>query len=391
MGAGAWLGLVVCVVGGGAACLAWARRLGIVVPMAAGLAAQGLLTIGLYVAIGLWAPDAQAYDDLGQEFAAFWKGGPDPAAVGEGKEAFPIMLGAVYYVVGHAPAIGLSFNWVGHGLLIAALAAVAQRLDLPVRLTAWVAALFPALLFWSSFLLRETITWLLMALFLYALVGLARRIGKADLALMVASLAALLWFRGTAAIILAGVGMATLVLTSKRRTFLPRLGVAALALLVLSPRLATLLVGYTTVSDIEAKRSDLSTADTGFSGGGGAEGGEPAGLVDSVLRVSFGPYPWEWLDVGLPFGFDAATWLVVLALTVVGWWRSPRRVELLLVLLPAFALLGALMITSGNYGTMQRLRVQSSVLMIPVAAAGWAVLVERVRTRRGPVESTSSG
>ncbi len=394
MGITAGLALAVCIGAGGAATMLWARRLDVVMPAAVGLAAQGVITVGLYFAVGLWAPDAGAYDDLGQQFAAYWGGGPSPAEVGEGKEAFPLMLGAVYFVVGHAPGIGLAMNWVSHGLLVTSLASLADRFDLPVRQTAWAVALFPPALFWSAFLLRESITWLLMAAFLYALAGLARKVAKRDVAIMVVSLAALLWFRGTAAIILAGVGMTVLVLTAKRRTLLPRFGLAALALLVLSPRLAGLLAGYTSVDDIEAKRSDLTNAGTAFGSDGSdaatAEGGVATSLVDSVLRVAFGPYPWEWADLGGPFALDAVLWLTILGLAVLGWWRSSNRLELLLIILPALALSGALMLTSGNYGTMQRLRVQTSVLLIPVATAGWTALSARVRTRRTSVEERAA-
>lgn len=383
MGVAGWCGLVACVVVGSAASLRIARRLDVVLPTVVGMAVQGALAVALFLGIGLWAPDAGAYDELGRQFAAYWGGGPPPDAVGEGKEAFPVMLGAVYYVVGHAPAIGLAFNWVAHGLLVVVLAGLAARADLPVRLTAWAVALFPPALFWSSLLLREAISWLLMALFLYALVGLARRVTVRDLATMALSLGALLWFRGTAAVVLAGVGMAVLVLTARRDTFLPRAGAAALALLVLSPRLAALLVGYTSVSDIEAKRSDLSNADTGFTAPEAtADTSVASGLVDSVLRVAFGPYPWEWPSIGAPFAFDAVVWLTVIGLSLGGWWRSQRRADLLLVLLPALALSGALMLTSGNYGTMQRLRAQTSVLMLPVAAAGLALILAKVHSRR---------
>jgi hypothetical protein len=51
------------------------------------------------------------------------------------------------------------------------------------------------------------------------------------------------------------------------------------------------------------------------------------------------------------------------------------------------------MLTSGNYGTMQRLRAQSSVLMLPVAAAGLALVLGQVQRRRGrtrPVEQRQS-
>ena len=77
MGIEAWLALVVCIVAGGAATLGLARREGVVLPAVAGLAAQGVLTVGLFAAVGLWAPDAGAYDELGRQFAAHW-GGPVP-------------------------------------------------------------------------------------------------------------------------------------------------------------------------------------------------------------------------------------------------------------------------------------------------------------------------
>ena len=224
MGPAAVLALVVCLALGSFATLVWARRVGVVRPAVVGLAAQGGVTIGLYAMVGLWMPDAIVYDQIGQEFAAYWGGGAEPSAVSNGKEAFPAMPGAVYFVVGPAHAIGLALNWASHGLLVPALATLARRLDLPPRPTAWIAALFPPVLFWSAFLLRESITWLVMAVFMLAVAGLARRINLCDVVVMVAALVALMWFRGSGAIILAGVSMVMLIVTASRRTVLPRLG-----------------------------------------------------------------------------------------------------------------------------------------------------------------------
>jgi len=393
MGLTAWLALALCILTGAAATLAWARRLDVVLPAAVALVVQGVLAIGLYLAVGLWAPDATLYDDLAREVAAHLGGGPPPSAMGEGKEAFPNLLGVVYYVVGAAPAIGLALNWAAHGLLVTTLAGVAKRTGLPVVRTAWLAALLPPALFWSSFLLRESISWLLMALFIFALVGLARRITLSDVILVATSLVALLWFRGTAAIILGAVGMAVLVASARRTPILLRLGVALGALLVLAPRLADLLAGYTTIGDLGAKRSLLSSAadTTSFGGETAEQAGQASSFVDSILRVAVGPYPWEWPTLGAPFALDALVWWAVIALTAVGWWKAPNRVVLLLIVLPALAISVALMLTSGNYGTMQRLRVQTSVLLLPVVAAGWLVVETRARrlieARRSPAHT----
>lgn len=377
----AWLALLGVLVAGGLATLTWARRTEVTPPVAAGLMLQGAITVALYLVLGLWAPDAEVYDRIGLEFAASWRGGPPPSLVTDGKEAFPLLLGAVYYTVGHAPAIGLAINWVAHGLLIVTMATLARRAALPVRPTAWIVALAPPVLLWSSLLLRETITWLLMALFLHALLGIARRLNLRDAVLMVLTLVSLMWFRGTAAIVMAGAGMAAMVLTANRRAILPRLGIVALAVAVLAPRLGALLVGYTSIAGIEEKRDILTgTADTSFDPIGGD--GVVARMLDSAARVAFGPYPWEWLNVGAPLAFDAVVWLTIIGLAALGWWRAPNRRELLLLVLPALALTAALMITSGNYGTMQRLRVQTSVLLVPLAAAGLVLVVAGVRARR---------
>ena len=91
MGMQAWLALIVFVVAGGCGdsrvgSPGRRRPSGVVV----GLAAQGVLAVGLYLAVGLSAPDAGASTRLGRQFASYWGGGPVPAEVGEGKEAFPL-------------------------------------------------------------------------------------------------------------------------------------------------------------------------------------------------------------------------------------------------------------------------------------------------------------
>ena len=107
----------------------------------------------------------------------------------------------------------------------------------------------------------------------------------------------------------------------------------------------------------------------------------PTSLVGSVLRCRSAPIPGSGRPQA-PFALDAVLWLTILGFAVLGWWRAPNRLELLLVVLPALALTGALMLTSGNYGTMQRLRVQTSVLLIPVAAGGLSLVTARWRVWR---------
>ena len=191
---------------------------------------------------------------------------------------------------------------------------------------------------------------------------------------MSASLAALLWFRGTAAIILGGVGMIVLVLSARRSTFLPRLGVASLALLVVSPRLADLLGGYL-ASGTWAPSGRTSTQhrrhDLVRRGRRRTRPAETSSFVDSILRVALGPYPWEWPTLGAPFAFDGVVWWAVIALTAV------RLVE---GLEPGGAAAGRASCAGHQRRAdahQRQLRhhaaaaVQTSVLLLPVVAAGW--------------------
>ena len=259
-------------------------------PAIVGLAVQGAVTVGLYVVAGLWAPDAVVYDQIGQ-FAAYWGGGPAPSVVAEGKEAFPLMLGAVYRVVGQAPSIGLAMNWAATDSLSqwrswrgARFAGRPQRGSSPL----------PRLPLWSALLLRETITWLLMAPSCMPWSAWLGGSTVGDLAILIAALAALMWFRGTAAIVLAAAGMLALIVTANRRTVGPRIGVAGLALWSWR-RDSRQSSPATPPSMTSRKTPDLAdTADTRF-GPAGAGGTRPGWrgdvLVESAVRVTLGPYP----------------------------------------------------------------------------------------------------
>lgn len=425
MGIMEFVGALLCAGGGGAIAWIGARRIGVTVPLVAGMATQAVVTLSLFAIVGLWAPDAITYDQIGRELAGFWQGGPVPTTqIGDGKEGFPAMLGGIYFVFGAHPSGGLALNWAAHALLIVTVAATAKRLDLPVVRSAWIAALLPPALLWSGLLLREALTWLLLALITFGLVSYARSTLRHQYflygAVFVGSVVSLTWIRGTAAIIVGIGGVAVLLLTSRRRDFVARVLLSLVLVALLTPRFGELVGGYlpndepsASVATPGATATEPGTDDANSPGEGldgdssvGQEASESVGqeasedrlaaIRDSLARdsttsfgqiqtsnglaaaaatgsrVLLGPFPWEWQRVGVPLAVDGLLWLGLLAGAVAGTWRSRTRLRLvLLVLVPAGLLLGALVVTSGNYGTMQRLRVQSAVLLIPLAAAGY--------------------
>ena len=370
-----------------------ARRLGLVRPVAVGLAVQALTTIGLFVTLGLWAPDAVKYHAMGQEIAAHLHGGPAPViAVGAGKDGFPNLLGGLYWAFGPHAVIGLAVNWVAHGALVVVLSSAAHRIALPARRTAWLVALFPPLLLWSGLLLRESLAWLLIAI---TVLGISIFVNATDrkqhllgTSYAVGGLLALTVIRGSAAIIIWVALALALTANTQRTKWLQHILLLLAMFAVITPQLVPIVGKYLpdntdSIVSIQSDREESQSptndaltqtrealsreASTGFAG---PDSEDPASMLSTASRIVAGPFPSEWNRVGLPFIADSILWLCVLSAAGIGAWRRRKKWrQLLILVIPALLLTGALATTSGNYGTMQRLRLQTTILLIPIAAA----------------------
>lgn len=368
--------------------LAWRTRLGseIRVPMVVGYLARMAAAAAVYLRLGLYAPDSIYYDSVAQQIVATWRGGADLPPIGAGKEAFPFMLAAVYWLFGHIPFAVIVLNATVSAVVVMVVSATAARISGRQRTVAWLAATYPPLVLWGSLLMREAVTYLLLALSLWAVVGLWKKTSdRRAWAVLLISLVLLLGFRGSAATIVGAASIIALVLRSKR-IWVIGAGIVAAGALVAG---GAWFFGPDHLADSRMQLSGEAT--TGFLpsqppadpiGPGpsidpvGADPSiDPVGMGRSILqvlpRVALGPYPWEWSRVGIPLALDAVCWLVVLVAVGHGWARVRPRAVASVLLIPAAALFMALVITSGNYGTMQRLRVQVAVAVLPLASMTW--------------------
>ena len=123
--------------------------------------------------------------------------------------------------------------------------------------------------------------------------------------------------------------------------------------------------------DIDESRDVLSASSTAWP--------SDSTFVEVLPRVALGPFAWETTFLPLPLMVDALAWFLLVTLTVVGVVVMKRRSFSLLLILPAVALLVSLVVTSGNYGTMQRLRLQAAIFLIPLAGQGVSWLIGRIR------------
>lgn len=355
---------------------AWVgHRSGVLLPVLAAYGAHVLVAVVLYGLRGIGDKDARLYDTAANQLMAYWTGeATNHPNFTVGKEGWPVLLAGMYRVTTNSPVLGLLVNACACGLLVAVLAATARRLELPVRRTAWMVTLLPPVLFWGSQLLREPLAWLLTACVAYAVAGLTKRDSLPDWATFVLSVGALLWVRGSLAVIAAGAGVLAILIARRASSAFIVGGTVGLVALAgpLTARLEAV-TGGLTIEQINQNQEALSrTADT--SGFAVAEYGSFTDLVLGLPlllpRSLLGPYPWEWPSLNPLFALDAVIWLLLLFYAWRGWRRSTDRRRLLSLVIPAAALVAALAISSGNYGTLQRLRLQAAVLLVPVAAAG---------------------
>ena len=329
--------------------------------------------------------DAVTYDQGARAIVAHWANAAAPFPyVGPGKEGFYYLLAGLYRVFGAFPVAGLAINAWFSASLVPLLYDITRRLF--GAKAGWYAALIvmlqPGFLIWTSQLLREAGLIFFLAVALDCTIRLATRPSMGPALILAADVTLMLTFRADVGLMSAGTLAVGLVI-GRRKISTSALSVGAVLLLV------AVLVGavglgrngyqatsQVNLSTVNAARSDLAgTAASGFdttanvSTASGAIGYLPIGLPSFM----FGPFPWQLHNIRqLLGGLEALTVLGLIPATWRGWRlarRSGRRLRFLLAL-PALGLALSLALLIGNYGTAVRERLQVTVFLIPLAAAG---------------------
>lgn len=321
-----------------------------------------------YLNFSYFAPDARTYDEQAQEVLSSWLGETSvQPSLYSGKEGWPNLLAMVYAIGGPSPYLGLAIN-AGFCVGIAVLVWKITELICDYPLAPRVAALLvlnPVVIFWGGLLLREAGMWFFVLL---ATFGTARAVTQkrwhGSGAALILGLAGAFAFRSSVAIPL-GLALLVMILLYGRANFLGKLVVVLIA--VAFTPFALNYMEQSSIADLEritASQAELASADSGFSIGG------IEGMAAAIPRVVAGPFPWEIPSLGIQYVSDWAVWFGVLVFSIVGS-RGIKAAWLLWV--PALAVLVALVITSGNYGTMIRLRATALVLLLPLAGIGVAI------------------
>lgn len=354
--------------------------------------AHVLVAVLLAVTDVLPAPDAAYYDQIAQWRLDYWQGRISfPPDANASKNGFPTLLAVLYAGMGRHPFYGALVNSLfatGAGVLIAR---TCQRIGwAKAARRALLLTLLPGFMLWSGLALREAGVWLLTAAILYA--GACFIDGDRVTAAWfgVAGALGLATFRGSLMPVLVVAVMVGVYLSRKKATGMATAG----AVLILT---ATLLVGSRTgalsslsnESQLNASRASLATANSGFAATAySSTSGALSQLPVTLPRVAFGPYPTAWLTVNTITPIIWAVWIWLLVNAVIGF-RVTRSARARWLFVPPAAMLSVVIaITSGNWGTLVRIRDQVALILLPLAAVAMA---QRNARRNAPKPPSRPG
>ncbi len=368
-------------------------------PDAAGRIAQWtMLSFGLHLAVGIaltgsavaatyFGGDAFTYHDGAVKIVAHWQHGLPLPSLRGGKEGYYYLLAGIYWVFGAHKFAGVALNAALAAALVPIVADSTRRLfgSRPARYSAPIMVLVPGLVLWTSQLLKEAPILFLLAVAANCGVRLVDRLTGGPLVLLMATLPALLSFRGPiglAAIggIVAGVALGKRNLVGGAITAMGVIGVVALGL-----GLGLGSSGYDTAVQTDLKQANLTRQDLAVSANSGfgqsanisTTNGAISYLPRGLAGFTFGPFPWEITGgrqlVAVP---DLLAWYVLIPALVRGARGASRRAgrRPLVLALPALATTIMVALVIGNYGTIVRERMQILVLMAPVIAFGLSMV-----------------
>lgn len=261
------------------------------------------MTVGPYV----FAPDALTYEGWGDALLAFFKGdAPFPERLEDTLQlAYPTMNAALFAVFGPAraaPGVANMFFSCWTALPIYHLVLViVRRNEVVARWAAVLTVLFPSMILWSLLNVREAPAILTIAITLYFFARVQQEFSLKTIAGVVIGLGVLTLFREYLSSLVAGGGVAGL-LMGRGRSPKRMLVVGSVALLTLTLAAQSFGLGGTLTGEAEVlQEAQAIRVDFQFNAssayGAGADitsvGGALAFLPIGLLYFLFAPFPWQ--------------------------------------------------------------------------------------------------
>ena len=361
------------------------------------------LIFGLFIHIfelrGFFGGDAETYDAVGIRLLESWFG-PVPDDITTERAMVTTGPGwTMKYLV------AIVYLFVGENILAAqSVCAVIGAATAPMTYfctkkifnnqrasttAALMIALFPALIIWTSQLLKDGLMVFFLVLTMTLVLQLQEKFNFMALALLIFSLFAIITLRfyifymviiGISSSFIIGMGATSQSIT-KRMVVVCLLGFG-LAYVGILRTAGTEFEEYGNLERLQVSRTDLSRAGSGY--GSDADVSTTTGAI-SVLPVGFvylmlAPFPWQInsfrSSLTLP---DIFLWWASIPFLIIGLWFTFRHRLRKAIPIIVFTILLTLSYSlfQGNVGTAYRQRIQIQVFLFIFIAVGWTLRKER--------------
>jgi hypothetical protein len=368
-----------------------------------------LAAFGIHLAIGVviessnqlisyFGGDAFTYSAGATGIYQHWvHGAPLPTYLPIGKTGFYYLVAALYFAFGIHAQAGIAVNAAMAALIVPILFDATRRHfgESAARVVPVLATLIPGFLIWGSQLLREPGIYLMMAVALNCAVRLIDRPSLGPIVVLVLAIGLLFTFRADVAL-MTGAGLVVALMIGRRQVASGLASAAGTLALLLALVVGAGLgysgyrfVTHTSLQQVNGVRFNSSeSAASGFLPEADVSSGQHAASYIPVGGTYFllGPAPWQLHNLRQALEVpDLLVWWFLLPSLIRGireGWRRRGR-EILVYLLPAFAVTVALTLLVANFGTVVRERMQVVILLVPLMSLGW--------TTRHPPKAQSPG
>lgn len=387
--------------------LFWARREGPLTPTAVAIVLQVCLSLTFWSVFGLQG-DAQAYDALARELANLHGEMSNAVVQPMGKMSLIWLLASGYSLGAQSPVPVLLLLAVLMGMLPILFFKATKNFGHPesATLSAWCGALLPQVVFWSPWLRREGLAFLLLALTVLAVSLLTK--GDTVKGLACASMSAAgMWFTRPQLLMVVSAGLlaSAVVIIAKPRTPDWRNTAAALGTLVGSVAIGVSALSFTASSDLldpktravvvqsNADASQALAVDWVRSKIESADPQNPANdighnaLSSVPLRIAsvfLGPLPQEWSSwTRVLLSLEGVAIVVILSASLlIAWRRSSFRALTFTLWLAAAPLFLGSAVSIANYGILSRVRAHIIVIVVPVIASVSMLVFKKIEGLR---------
>lgn len=345
------------------------------------------LLVHVVFAIAIWhyphpfKDDAIYYHQSGIALAAHWDTGSMLPVIIPAKTVFIYFVGSVYWALGSHAEVLLTLYSVLAAAVVPLVYDSTRRLfgEDAAPYGAAVALLLPGIFLWTSMLLLEALILFAVAVAVNAGIRLSESFSIWRLFALGMASVAILGLRPATAYAVGGGTLAgailARVLSTTKQLLLGCLGIALAVGLALGSAPGTKFVKSQLQEANDVRASNAALATSSFDPT--ADISDPRSAVtflgEHFAEALAGPFPWSIKSSRHALALvDVAIWWCLLPALIVGVRRglSHLRTRALVLLTPALAMLAALTLAIGDFGTLLRQRPQAVMALLPFLALG---------------------